>query len=255
MHAMATVAWKFCLSLSKRVLNRRNCLRWAKVCAWGVMGIAIGDALAGHAGALRQVQIHAQAFHSLGLDRGLGQGVCRSAEGPREPLCDDQFNGSTGSLAGRERQKKGVQETALGRSRGGLTTKIHLLADALGLPLGFVLTGGQTHDCTQAIPLLGDLRTEAVIADKGYDTDPILDHLAQQGIEAVIPPRSLRKVQRSVSSLRDEPRAPKPAVEGARQSDDVRVVHGQHTDRKKEGKADRANTRSVRRSAAKLPLL
>jgi len=44
-------------------------------------------------------------------------------------------------------------------------------------------------------------------------------------------------------------------VEGARQSDDVRVVHGQHTDRKKEGKADRANTRSVRRSAAKLPLL
>jgi transposase len=78
-----------------------------------------------------------------------------------------------------------------------LTTKIHLLADELGLPLGFLLTGGQTHDCTQAIPLLGDRRPEAVLADKGYDTDPILNHLQQRGITAVIPPRSLRKVQRS----------------------------------------------------------
>ena len=77
-----------------------------------------------------------------------------------------------------------------------MTTKIHLLADELGLPLGFILTGGQTHDCTQAIALLGDHKPEAVLADKGYDTDPILNHLAERGITAVIPPRSLRKVQR-----------------------------------------------------------
>ena len=78
-----------------------------------------------------------------------------------------------------------------------MTTKIHLLADELGLPLGFLLTGGQTHDCTQALPLLGDRKPVAVLADKGYDTDSILNHLAERGITAVIPPRSLRKVQRS----------------------------------------------------------
>ena len=60
-----------------------------------------------------------------------------------------------------------------------------------------MLTGGQTHDCTQAIPLLGNRKPEAVLADKGYDTDPILNHLAERGITAVIAPRSMRKVQRS----------------------------------------------------------
>jgi transposase len=59
-----------------------------------------------------------------------------------------------------------------------------------------VLTGGQTHDCTQAIALLGDRRPEAVLADKGYDTDSILNHLSERGIQAVIPPRSMRTVQR-----------------------------------------------------------
>ena len=60
-----------------------------------------------------------------------------------------------------------------------------------------MLTGGQTHDCTQALALLGDHRPEAVLADKGYDTDAILRHLAERGIQAVIPPRAMRKIQRT----------------------------------------------------------
>jgi transposase len=72
-----------------------------------------------------------------------------------------------------------------------------LLASELDLPFGFVLTGGHTHDRTHAITLLGDRRPEAVLADKGYDTDPILNHLAKRGIKAVIPPRSMRKEQLS----------------------------------------------------------
>ncbi len=80
-----------------------------------------------------------------------------------------------------------------------MTTKIHLLANSLGLPLGFVLTGGQASDCTQALALLGERRPEAVLADKGYDTDAILNHLAGLGIEAVIPPRRMRLVQRSLN--------------------------------------------------------
>jgi transposase len=53
------------------------------------------------------------------------------------------------------------------------------------------------HDCTQALPLLADRRPEVLIADKGYDSETILQHLSQRGIQAVIPPRSNRIVQRS----------------------------------------------------------
>ncbi len=60
----------------------------------------------------------------------------------------------------------------MGRSRGGLTTKVHALVDARGLPIRMVLTAGQVHD-SQAVPtLLEGLTPESVlIADKGYDAD------------------------------------------------------------------------------------
>jgi len=97
--------------------------------------------------------------------------------------------------------EKKDSETALGRSRGGLTTKIHLLAVALGLPLGFVPTGGQTHDYTQAIALLGALGRSSA-GRQGYGTDSILSHLAERNIQAVIPPRSMQKVQRDFARIR-----------------------------------------------------
>ncbi len=90
--------------------------------------------------------------------------------------------------------KKGDQ--ALGRSRGGLSTKIHALVEGLGLLARFSLTGGEAGDSPQALPLLGDLQPASLSADKAYDTDAILQHLADQGIEAVIPPRRHRRVQR-----------------------------------------------------------
>jgi hypothetical protein len=56
------------------------------------------------------------------------------------------------------RSKKGSQaEQALGRGRGGFSTKIHVSVDALGNPLRFRLTGGQRHDITQAEALVADL--------------------------------------------------------------------------------------------------
>ena len=57
---------------------------------------------------------------------------------------------------------------ALGRSRGGFGCKIHALTDALGLPVRFILTGGQAADITQATPLTQDISTGALLADKGY---------------------------------------------------------------------------------------
>jgi transposase len=84
----------------------------------------------------------------------------------------------------------------LGRSRGGLTTKIHLVTDAQGQPIRFILTGGQAHDAPQAIPLLTGVQANYVIADKGYDSDQILRFIQEQGAVAVIPPRSNRKTPR-----------------------------------------------------------
>jgi len=59
-----------------------------------------------------------------------------------------------------------------------------------------VVTAGQTNDCTQAIALLGERKTAYVLADKGYDTNDIVEHVAAMGAVAVIPPKANRKVQR-----------------------------------------------------------
>ena len=77
-----------------------------------------------------------------------------------------------------------------------MTTKIHLLCNQLGEPVNFLLTAGQVADCTQAIPLLGDRQADAVLADKGYDADAIVQHIQARGAEAVIPPRANRKTKR-----------------------------------------------------------
>jgi putative transposase len=60
----------------------------------------------------------------------------------------------------------------------------------------FLLTPGQTHDITQAAPLLEGLAAEQVIADKGYDGDQVLQTIHAQGGQSVIPPKRNRKVQR-----------------------------------------------------------
>ena len=59
-----------------------------------------------------------------------------------------------------------------------------------------MLTPGQDHDLTCAEPLLENADPRALIGDKAYDADPLLDTLAQREISAVIPPRANRKVQR-----------------------------------------------------------
>jgi transposase len=82
----------------------------------------------------------------------------------------------------------------LGRSRGGLTTKIHTLADALGRPLRFILTGGEAGDITMAPALLADVEAGGVIADKAYDGNALRALIAEAGAEAVIPSTRSRRV-------------------------------------------------------------
>lgn len=93
---------------------------------------------------------------------------------------------------------RGVKKNStVGRSRGGLTTKLHLVTDGTGKPVKFQLTAGHTADCTQAESLLEGQTAEAVLADKGYDTDSIVHYVKHcMKAVAVIPPKRNRIVQR-----------------------------------------------------------
>ena len=97
--------------------------------------------------------------------------------------------------AGALKRKGGQEQQALGRSRGGFSTKIHVNVDALGNPLRFTLTAGQSHDITQAEALITGYESEYVVADKSYDADHFRQAICDSGAEPVIPPRSNRKVQ------------------------------------------------------------
>ena len=83
----------------------------------------------------------------------------------------------------------------MGRSRGGFSTKIHILVDALGNPVEFLLTAGQEADVTQAEPLIEGHAAGAFILDKAYDGAAVVA-AKRQGTEAVIPPKENRKVAR-----------------------------------------------------------
>jgi transposase len=73
-----------------------------------------------------------------------------------------------------------------------LTTKIHAIVDALGNPVAFALTGGQAHDLGQAQPLLAKVKPKALLADKAYDANALIQALQQSQIIPVIPSKSNR---------------------------------------------------------------
>lgn len=82
----------------------------------------------------------------------------------------------------------------MGRSRGGLTTKIHALVDAKGRPLRFELSPGQAHDSQAADALLAALPPDSfVVADKAYDAEWIRALIEAQEAAVNIPDRSNRK--------------------------------------------------------------
>jgi len=82
---------------------------------------------------------------------------------------------------------------SMGRSRGGLTSKIHAVVDANGLPVRLALTAGEAHDNRLAGKLLSRLKSETmVLADRGYDADWIRALATKKGAWANIPPRSNR---------------------------------------------------------------
>lgn len=85
-------------------------------------------------------------------------------------------------------------ERAIGQSRGGRTTKIHIATDANGLPIDFKITGGEVHDSQVAEQLIGEIgQADYLIADKGYDSEKIRTLARKQNIVPIIPMKSNSK--------------------------------------------------------------
>lgn len=93
-------------------------------------------------------------------------------------------------------EKDGNKKHAIGRSKGGLTTKIHALCDALGNPLKFILTAGNKSDITKAAELIQFVYDTKILGDKGYDSDKFIETIENQRSQAIIPPRRNRKYKR-----------------------------------------------------------
>jgi transposase len=131
------------------------------------------------------------AAEPAGCFRG-DAGTLGRDEQHRAPGSDGRFDNRARPCLG-GRRKRGQTGQALGRSRGGFSTKIHLKCDFDGLPLAFHLTGGQASDSRNFETLLDigpDITPRAVIGDKGYDSKANRKAARRRGICPVIPYRS-----------------------------------------------------------------
>lgn len=135
-----------------------------------------------------------QQIQSLELEGDLGAHLpgtgCpgRGAEGSQHRL-----DGRPGTSFGPRRQRV-AKAQAIGRSRGGPTTKIHALTDERGRLAAFSLTPGNVADISAAPELLASLPApRRLIADKGYDANSLRHALAEGRTEAVIPSTRSRK--------------------------------------------------------------
>ena len=109
----------------------------------------------------------------------------------------------------RSRRKRGTRRNALGRSRGGFSTKINARTNADGLPIGVVITPGQAHDVTAYDALMAEVDADPahMLADKGYDSDPVRRDIRERGGEPEIPTKANRKeqivVKKAIYALRN----------------------------------------------------
>ena len=143
-----------------------------------------------------------QSLRSLGRQRRLGRFVSCARTGWRSTRAgaDRQFRRQGASLGCR--RKRGEKNQAIGRSRGGRTTKIHALTDARCRPIAFMLTGGQIADCTAGEALIEKLPACDILhADKGYDSNAIREQVQARGAMPNIPPKINRKWKTCFSPL------------------------------------------------------
>ncbi len=109
-------------------------------------------------------------------------------------MVDDRFQPCQGTSP---RGGRGGRKSGDGAYKRGLNTKLRLAVDSHVMPVRMILTEGTTADCSQAIPLIEDIEAEHLLADKGYDSNEIVEEALSRGMNPVIPPRSNRKDPRT----------------------------------------------------------
>ena len=156
-------------------------------------------ALAGASQGVRPLEHGVEAVRPVEQGRGV-RSLLRHA-GRDEPVSapdpDVRFHGRARACVG-SGCKRGQAGQALGRSRGGFTTKIHGKADGCGDLIAFDLTGGEASDCTHFETLLDigpDISPRAAIADKGYSSKANRAAARVRGIAPVIPHKANEKNQ------------------------------------------------------------
>ena len=82
-----------------------------------------------------------------------------------------------------------------------MSTKIHAAVDALGNPVRFLLTPGQVHEMTKALPLIAGIKAEFLLADKAFDSDEFRSHLSDCNITAVIPSNRSRATPKAYDKV------------------------------------------------------
>ena len=83
------------------------------------------------------------------------------------------------------------ENQAIGKTRGGNSTKIHMAVDAFGLPIDFEITGGEVHDCKAAPAFIEELpSSDYIIADKGYDSEELRELIWKKSSIPIIPRKS-----------------------------------------------------------------
>ncbi len=107
---------------------------------------------------------------------------------------DDEWNFMDGTYIKAHQHSSGgieaLEEKTIGRSRGGNTTKIHMLTDAHGNPKTFDITTGSAHDVSVAPKLVQQSTGEHIVGDKGYDSEDLREQILKQGSIPHIPRRS-----------------------------------------------------------------
>ncbi len=149
---------------------------------------------------VRPMAYGVHAFLEVASQGSVGTRDPRPGRRNRDQACADRFDHCAGTPAFIWSSKKNGPQ-ALGRSRGGLTTKLYLAVDDAGRPLRLIATEGQVSDITCANELVEHLRAGAVIADKGYDSNAFVERIRATRAKAVIPSRSNRKTKRSYSRV------------------------------------------------------
>ncbi|HEX5159022.1 MAG TPA: IS5 family transposase [Ktedonobacterales bacterium] len=146
------------------------------------------------------------------MDAHLGR-AATTGRCPRRPRLDPTLRGWDGhtrasACCGSPTRKRGQEQQALGRSRGGFSTKLHVRAEGKGKLLTFLVTAGERHEQSMFEPLMEQgaikrtgrgrprLRPTCVVGDKGYSSRKVRRYLARRGIRAVIARRNNEPQQR-----------------------------------------------------------